>query len=341
MHHSFLKFLADPESLEPLTLEATEADGGFVESGFLRSSVTAYPIVRGIPRFVGHAPANYSRSFGYQWHRWPRLQFESENIGKPMEGHTRAMWQRITGVDGGPSSLQGTTVIDIGCGPGRFVDVARSKGAHVIGIDYSDAVEGAERNFKRDPNVCVCQADAMKLPLRRSSIDGAFSIGVLHHTPNPAAGIAQAHAALKDNGWFAVSVYGKGGYYDFPSVQFWRRAFKALWPVCGHIPPLIYAHLTVGLFRPLARRLPPLGTAIKGVFPFINLSDRRWSVLDTFDSVTPSYQSAHESYEVFDWLRTAGFGQVEPTNWGFTSYRGIKIAVAAGSSCTNSKKVAA
>ncbi len=48
----------------------------------------------------------------------------------------------------------------------------------------------------------------------------------------------------------------------------------------------------------------------------------RWSILDTFDSVTPSYQSAHEAYEVFQWLKTNGLVEIETSNWGFATYNG-------------------
>ena len=52
-----------------------------------------YPIVRGIPRFVDQE--QYSGSFGFEWSRWPRVQFEDENVGKPMEGHTSNMWRTV------------------------------------------------------------------------------------------------------------------------------------------------------------------------------------------------------------------------------------------------------
>ena len=160
---------------------------------------------------------SYSHSFGYQWHRWPKVQFESENVGKPMEGHTRQMWERITGISPSGVDLTGSVVLDMGCGPGRFIDVARSKGARVIGIDYSSAADVAAANFAHDPDVCICQADALRLPLRPNSVDGAFSIGVLHHTPDPKLGVAQAFHTLRPGGWFAVVVYGRGGYYDVGS----------------------------------------------------------------------------------------------------------------------------
>jgi SAM-dependent methyltransferase len=243
-----------------------------------------------------------------------------------MEGHTLGMWERIVGFQERCLDLAGKTVVDIGCGPGRFIDVARSKGATVIGIDYSGAVEVARDNFSHDPNVCICQGDALRLPLRSGSLDGAFSIGVLHHTPEPEKGVKDAFRILNAGGWFGLSVYGRGGYYDFPSLQVWRKLFNVLWPLFKHYPPLAYTYVTNYALRPIAVAVPFVGKAIRVFFPFVKLPDRQWSILDTFDSITPCYQSAHESYEVFSWLKKAGFQQIEPSNWGFSAFAGLKPA---------------
>jgi hypothetical protein len=67
-----------------------------------------------------------------------------------------------------------------------------------------------------------------------------------------------------------------------------------------------------------------LGRAIRLPFPFTNLPDRAWSLLDTFDSLTPTYQSAHTSDEVFRWLKDAGFVDIRPSDWGSTAYSAVK-----------------
>jgi SAM-dependent methyltransferase len=319
VHIQFASLFADPQTGARLTLSSTDRRGDNVISGALISPTARYPIVRGIPRFVPFETGNYSRSFGYQWNRWPRVQFDSENSGRPMQGHTGRMFERISGQD----RLAGQLILDIGCGPGRFIETARSMGATVIGIDYSSAVEAARENFKHDPDVVICQADALHLPLPAGSVDGAYSIGVLHHTPDPCQGVEEAARVVRAGGWFALSVYGKGGYYDFPTVQAWRRVFQALWPIAGHYPPLLYAYATAYALRPLARIPligPLLGKALRLPFPYVNLPDVHWSLLDTFDSVTPSYQSAHRVFEVFQWLKSAGMEDIEPSDWGFSAF---------------------
>lgn len=325
MHIKFLPFLVDPITKEPLVYEGDAAIDGVIQEGFLVSSTGRYPVIRGVPRFV--PKENYADSFGWQWNRWARVQFDSENIGKPMEGHTGRMWRTICGLDDGANdaALDGKLVLDIGCGPGRFIEVARKKGALVIGIDYSIAADAAARNFKNDNDVCIVQGDALNLPFAEEIFDAAFSIGVLHHTPNPAGGGIEAYRILKRNGWLAISVYGKSGYYKYPNVQAWRKVFAALWPYFSYRPALIYTYVTVTLFGPLASMSRTLGRLCKIPFPFISMPDRDWSLLDTFDSVTPSYQSGHESYEVFSWFKNAGYRDIEPTNWGSTSWRGVKL----------------
>jgi uncharacterized protein YbaR (Trm112 family) len=83
MYPNFLNILCCPETQEPLKLEATEtASNGLVVSGTLvSSSGRCYSIVRGIPRFIGSE--QYTASFGYEWTRWPRVQFWTHypNVG--------------------------------------------------------------------------------------------------------------------------------------------------------------------------------------------------------------------------------------------------------------------
>ena len=57
----------------------------------------------------------------------------------------------------------------------------------------------------------------------------------------------------------------------------------------------------------------------------MDLPDKNWSILDTFDSVTPTYASTHDREDVFNWLSAAGFHDSKPTNWGETSFLAKKL----------------
>ncbi|MCI5064510.1 methyltransferase domain-containing protein [bacterium] len=323
MLRKFLPLLVDPVTKKPLLLEERSSDGDDVLEGFLVSETARYPITRGIPRFV--SDEGYSGNFGYQWKKWSRVQFESENIGKPLEGHTRKMWHMVTERER-DESLRGQYVLDLGCGPGRFIEIAREKGATVVGIDYSEAIDAAAESFRGDPEVLLCQADALNLPFAEGTFHGVFSIGVLHHTPSPKGGIAESFRVLRPGGWLGACVYRKGSYYDFLPVQLWRRFFQFLAPMFGHTPPYLYSKFTTTFLRPIAQRFSLLGKAIRVFLPFANLPDKEWSLLDTFDSVTPSYQSAHISEEVQGWFSLTGFEQIQQSRWSPTAYHGEKPA---------------
>lgn len=321
MHPSYTEILCDPKTQEPLELRIDKEENGFVIEGELISPSNKYPIVRGVPRFAGYdAKENYAKSFGWQWNKWSKVQFDSENKGRKYEGYSQMMWEKITNKRG---NIEGQLIADYGCGPGRFVEVGRIKGARVVGLDYSSAVEAAHENFKNDPNVLIVQGDILEPPFKKGVFDGAFTIGVLHHTPDPRKGFKQIAESVKENGWVGCAVYGIGGYYDLPAVKFWRGVFKFLWPVFGHYPPLIYTYFVNIVFYPFGL-FAWTKTLINSFFPFFLLKDFKWSILDTFDSVTPSYQSGHTPYEVFMWFKENGFKIIEPSDWWGPNVNGIR-----------------
>lgn len=327
MHSKFLDLLCCPETGESLALEAlVTLENGMVWSGQLRSaSGVSYPIVRGVPRFV--ARQKYAASFGWEWGRWPRVQFESENIGRPMAGHTTRMWDRITGtVEAlGEEQVRGRTIVDFGCGPGRFLDVVRRKGGMAVGIDLSDAVDAARNNFADDPNVLIVQGDLLRPPFRIGCFDGGFSIGVLHHTPDPRQGVNALARSVRENGWVACCVYPKGDFYDYASVRRFRKIHHALSGTFEYLPALLYSYLAAYVIAPLFRFLKAFGLrrAVEAIeqkwIVSLWLKDPQWRVLDTFDAITPQIATTHTEQEVAEWLTAAGCESVRRTPWCETS----------------------
>ena len=62
----------------------------------------------------------------------------------------------------------------------------------------SVAVESARKNFAEDLNVLIVQGDILRSPFRSGVFDGGYSIGVLHHTPEPTKGLNGLAAQLKE-----------------------------------------------------------------------------------------------------------------------------------------------
>jgi ubiquinone/menaquinone biosynthesis C-methylase UbiE/uncharacterized protein YbaR (Trm112 family) len=312
MKKKFLNLLCCPNTHKDLTLVDPIIQNDDIISGFLVAGNFKYCIRDGIPRFIDNK--NYSKNFDWQWNKWSRTQFEKENFGKPMEGYTRNMFEKITELSN--SKIKGKIVLDIGCGAGRFIDIVLDKGGIPVAIDNSNAIDTAKKNFANySDEILFIQADALKLPFKNETIDFAYSIGVLHHTPSPETGIEEASRVIRHGGELAVSVYSKKGYYTFPTVNLWRKFFQLLHPILGYYPALIYSNFFGFINFLLAKIYKPFSYPTRIFFPTVCLPDLKWSILDTFDSITPSYQSGHSLYEVSKWFLNSKFSNLRIAAW--------------------------
>ena len=172
-----------------------------IETGTLDCTVCAltFEIRNYIPRFVDKTP--YADSFGLQWMSFAKVQIDSNQITESeLRFRTETGWDAAT--------LAGKVVVEMGSGAGRFVDVVSKAGAKlVVGLDATDAVDAAQSNLGDRDNVLFVQGDIFAPPLRKEAYDVAYSIGVLHHTPDPQAGFENMYSLVKPEGRFGVSLY--------------------------------------------------------------------------------------------------------------------------------------
>ena len=257
-----------------------------------------YPVVDGIPRFVEQQ--FYAGSFGFQWLKHDKTQLDNESSRKSEKDFILRTRFR-------PEELAGKLVLDVGCGMGRYAEVATKWGATVVGVDLSRAVEAARRNLA-DRDAVILQADAFRLPFAAESFDYIYSLGVLHHTPDCEAAVKALGKYLKPGGILAVWLYsGYNKWYRFS--DFWRRYTHKMKPETLHsvlkvAVPVVY-HLERGLQRvPLVGR--PAAGAIHHVFPVNRQKDPEARMLDTFDWYSPKYQSKHTYEQVTRWYEAMG-----------------------------------
>jgi SAM-dependent methyltransferase/uncharacterized protein YbaR (Trm112 family) len=310
-----VNLLCCPDCKGDLALVDDSPGMGDVETGRLVCGACdqAFPIVRGIPRFVGSD--QYVGSFSYEWNRWNRVQLDIANGRKESE-ETFAEKTSFT-----PADLNGKLVLDVGCGAGRFLDVASRWGAHVIGIDLSFAVEASQQNVGHRDNVSVVQADVFRLPFRDGTFDAIFSIGVLHHSRDTREAFLQLPKLLKDGGDLAVWLYYYQDKVYNAASDFWRAVLR---PFPSSV---VYAWswLLVTLFsslwaKPIMSRHP--WGHLRRVLPVNIHPDRHWRILDTFDWYSPRYQDKDCSpARVLGWCRDGGIRDVQILEFP-TSIRG-------------------
>ena len=82
----------------------------------------------------------------------------------------------------------------------------------MIGIDLAKgAVKSAFKNTRDVPNIHIIQANIYHLPFKKYSFDYIYSIGVLHHTPEPKRAFTCLVEKLKKEGTISAWVYGRDG----------------------------------------------------------------------------------------------------------------------------------
>jgi len=256
-----------------------------------------YPRVQGVVRFVD--AQQYAGSFGFQWHVHATTQLDSADSSR-----SERAFRRRTGFR--PEDLAGKLVLDVGCGMGRFAEVATRWGAHVVGVDLSLAAEVAAKNLS-SRHAAIFQADVFQLPFAPESFDYIYSIGVLHHTPDCERAFKALPALLKPGGRIAIWLYsGYNKWYKMSDV--YRKLTRRMPPqllhkLCWGVVPLYGIHQALKKI-PLVGR--PASGALAYMVPMAFHPDRRWRILDTFDWYSPWYQSKHTYEEVFRWFESCG-----------------------------------
>lgn len=251
-----------------------------------------YPVVGGIPRFVGSE--EYSAPFGFEWNRHRATQVDS------VSGTTRSRdtFLQKTGLT--RDELADRMVLDVGVGSGRFAEIAIDQGARVVGIDLSTAVSAAHENVG-DAGL-VAQADLFHPPFAARSFDVVYSIGVLHHTPDTRAAVRSIAELVKPGGILAVWVYSRGRWYwaaDVIRRVTTRMDTRKLYRLCvlaSHLYPLY--------------RLPVVGRPLRFLLPISMEADPNWRILDTFDWYAPRFQWKHSRAEVAGWFQELGFEDI-------------------------------
>ena len=141
-------------------------------------------------------------------------------------------------------------MLDAGVGAGRFAEIVSNKGGDVVGVDLSQAIDAAYENIGRRPNVHLVQADIFAMPFRDGTFDMAYSVGVLHHTPDPAAAFARVAAAVRQGGALAVYLYARYGpshrFSDMIRVLTTRLPFPILRALSALAVPAYYLYRVPG-----------------------------------------------------------------------------------------------
>jgi demethylmenaquinone methyltransferase/2-methoxy-6-polyprenyl-1,4-benzoquinol methylase len=117
----------------------------------------------------------------------------------------------------------GETLLEIGCGTGHVTaELARAAGAQgrVYALDLSDGMLGQTRQLLDrqglGKRVCLCCSDAVKIPLKDSSVDALYTSFTLElfDTPEIAAVLEECRRVLRSGGRLAIAAVTREGHHE-------------------------------------------------------------------------------------------------------------------------------
>jgi SAM-dependent methyltransferase len=156
------------------------------------------------------------QSFGDEWERFDQRQVSENTL--------RDIWANYFEIFPWPLLPPEPTGIDIGCGSGRWANLTSEKVARLHCVDPSPkALAVAAQALASRENVTVALAAAGELPYSDASFDFGYSLGVLHHTPDPYRALQDCVRVLRPGAPFLVYLY-----YALDNRPLW---FRLIWRV--------------------------------------------------------------------------------------------------------------
>lgn len=199
-----LEYLRCPVTGSKLTLlpaAITDADRHVMTGELQTVDGHRYQIIEGVPHLrpggVEKIKQDTADRFAEEWTRWSELRdyYERQFLG----------WVAPVTRD----DFRGKVVFEGGCGKGRHTAVVAGFGAKaVVSVDLGQSAYVAFKHTRALPNAHVVIGDLLQPPVGQV-FDLAFSVGVIHHLPDPARGFASLASKVKPGGRVVVWVYGQ------------------------------------------------------------------------------------------------------------------------------------
>lgn len=208
-----------------------------------------------------------------------------------------------------PESVRGCRIADIGSGTGRIVQMLLDAGAaHVTAIEPSRAYGVLAPRFAAEASRVSCHNVRGESVADYGPFDYVFSIGVLHHIPEPGPVVEAALQSLRPGGHLLVWLYGLEGNRAYLALVRPLRALTIRLP--DRALDLVVRLLDLPLrgYIGLCRALPlPMRDYMRNVIGKMAPDKRR---LIIFDQLNPAYAKYYTEQQARELLEHAGFSDV-------------------------------
>jgi len=177
------------------------------------------------------------------------------------------------------------TILDAGCGNGRWAYIFSKMGARVTAIDQSEHGLNAVRQLCAEFPGFKAVAHNLLEPLPLGAFDFVWSYGVLHHTGNTRTAFENIVPMVKPGGKLFLMIYGEptrdGEFAEIAEYFKHRHATSYM----SYADKVAY---------------------LKGIY-------REELVHGYFDAISPSINDLYRFDEIRSWLGEAGFVDVKRT----------------------------
>lgn len=111
---------------------------------------------------------------------------------------------------------EGNTVLDLGCGDGKNVEIISKKTNHITGIDNDEiAVEGAREKLKSNKDIEILLGDASDLSFDDKTFDVVTILGLIGNVGELKEKIfSETSRVLKDGGVVILSIYAETAFEE-------------------------------------------------------------------------------------------------------------------------------
>jgi len=225
------------------------------------------------------------------------------------------------------------TMLDLGCGNGRWVRYLEGRFTHIDALDPSSAVHKAAEVHADLAHVRWVQGRGEDLPFGDEVYDMVVCTGVLHHVPDPTRVLNEIRRVLRPGGLLYFYMYyameqRSAAYRGLHKAsELLRHAIHPLpaWlrlPLCDLLAVLIYLPLVS-----IARLLKRMGIAFWRRMPLAYYCDKSFRVMrnDALDRFGTPFEARSTREEIIALMSGAGLTDVRfsegPPYWHGTAMR--------------------
>ena len=230
---------------------------------------------------------DYADNFGKQWKRYRDVQIDSLNgYNLSKKFLENILFDSI-------DILKDKSILEVGCGAGRFTEHIVKKAKICYSVDLSSAIY--ENISKENKNLILIKSDLMKL-IPNNKFDIVICRGVIQHTPNPLETIKKLLEFINEDGYVFFDVYPmpKLGLIH-PKYLIWRPLIKKIFTYEEFDK---FLNKNIKILLKIKRGIKKISFKSNfisdSIIPIWDYKDRidldensleKWSILDTLDGI--------------------------------------------------------